>query len=770
MALAHAAGITLPLAGIALPPALLLPLVLLSPILLWRRPWPLGVLATAAVAGILSGEAHLRAGAADCRLHLPERWSGTVEGRFLSRPTPGSSHPFQLEMGGPGECGGLLRATLPTSASPVRAGERIRVEASWERRGFPDPSRPEWAGRLRLATDFERVSGSVVPGVRGTGLAFRGRVQERIVELWGPEGAPVVEALVLARREHLDPALREAFALSGTAHLLAISGFHVGVVAALLLGLLRVGGLTRRRAEGGAVLGCWAYVLGIGAPQAAVRAALLLTLLALARLRGRPVVPSGALGAALFLLLLVRPGWLASVGFQLSFAGTAGLVFLREPVARRIDALWTLITGRTVPDRRSGGFGVDLLRGSSKGLAAGVAATLPTLPLLAWHFDRVSLVGIPATLLVAPLVSAAIPGVAASLLLSVLSESAGRFLAGGTGLVLEVVGRAVALSAGLPGAAPWVSRPVLSSSMAGGIGAWLVLRHGWPGRVGAGVRRWAATGWGGALVLVLPLLPLDRGLEVHMIDVGQGDAIAIRSPAGRWLLVDTGPRSAGFDAGVRRILPYLRRQGVDRLEALVLTHPHLDHIGGAPALLAEGMVRGVLDPSRPHGSRPYLEVMEAAAGAGSWWWSGTEGRSFTLDGMRGTILHPDLATVRDPGLDDPNDLSIVLLLEWEGAAILLTGDAPAEVERRILAELPPLTVLKVGHHGSRTSTSLELLQATRPALALIGVGDPNGFGHPHPLVRGRLEEAGIPVFRTDRDGDILVRIRRSGAVAVIPSR
>jgi len=466
----------------------------------------------------------------------------------------------------------------------------------------------------------------------------------------------------------------------------------------------------------------------------------------------------------------MNPGWLASVGFQLSFAGTAGLVFLREPVARRLDATWTCLTGRLPPEKRDQGLGAGLLRGSSKGLAAGIAATLPTLPLLAWHFDRVSIVGIPATLLIAPVVAAAIPGVGVSLLLSLFSLPAGRFLAGGTGLLLELVGAAVSRASTLPGASIWVSRGALVSGLAGAAAAWLLLRHFRPGRVGPPIRRAVAAGWGCALVILLPVLSFERGLELHMIDVGQGDAVAIRSPGGRWMLVDTGPRSATFDAGARRIVPYLRRQGAVRVEAIVLTHPHLDHIGGTAAILAEFPVRGILDPSRPHGSRPYLDVLEAAVAEGTWWWGAVEGRSFDFDGVRVRILHPDLHTLEEPGLDDPNDLSVVLLLEWGASAILLTGDAPAEAERRVLQQIPPLTILKVGHHGSRTSTSLELLEVARPVAAVIGVGDPNSFGHPHDLVTARLEEVGTAVFRTDRDGDVRMRIGTDGGLRVTTSR
>ncbi|MEX0856389.1 MAG: DNA internalization-related competence protein ComEC/Rec2 [Gemmatimonadota bacterium] len=767
MALAHAAGIALSLLGVPLPWAPLLLSIVVSLFLLWWRPWPTGVLLMALVAGAASGSAHLQALARDCRLHLPPTWEGEVVGRFLTRPLAGATVPFRIESGGPEGCRAVFRAAVARDGTPPLAGARIAGTARWEGRAFPQVGQAEWAGRLRMAVDWTPSPGGGLPGAI---LALRGGIQERMVELWGVDSAPVVEALVLARREHLDPSLRQAFGLSGTAHLLAISGFHVGVVAALLFGLLRTLGAGRRSAEGGAAAGCWAYVLAIGAPHAAARAAVLLTLLVGARLRGRPVVPIGALGSALLLLLILNPGWLASVGFQLSFAGTGGLVLLRRPMAKGIEWLRCRCTGAPRAARRDRGLAADFLRSGEEGVAAGIAATLPTLPLLAWHFDRISLVGVPATLLLAPLVAAAIPGIAAALFASLVSLPLGRFLAGGSGLLLELVGRVVRESAVLPGASIWISRGALAAACVGGIGAYWILRRAFAGRVRRGFRTGAACGIGVAFVFLLPLLPLSRDLEVHVIDVGQGDAVALRFPHGRWILVDAGPRSAGFDAGERRILPYLRRQGVRRLEGIVLTHPHLDHIGGAPAILAGMTVRGILDPARPHGSRPYLEVLEAIGADGPWWWEATEGRGFTLDGARVEVLHPDRETRDAPLLPDPNDLSIVLLVEWGEARILLTGDAPAEVERRVLDRLGTLTLLKVGHHGSRTSTSSDLLDRTRPAIATIGVGDPNGFGHPHEEVMERLRAAGVTVYRTDRDGDLRIRIRADGSARVEPSR
>lgn len=717
------------------------------------------------LAGIAAGAGALSAEERDCRLRLPDGWEGVVEGRSVSRFAPERTTPFRPEIGLPGGCRRTVRLLLPGSGPLPSAGERIRVRVRWEARGHPPGGRAEWAGRLRVLSQFEATSGG---DPRGRLLGLRGAIQETIAELWG-ERAPMVEALVLARREHLDPELREAFALSGTAHLLAISGFHVGVVAGLLLGALRGTGLGPRRAATGAAVGSWVYVIGIGGPDAAVRAALLLTLLVASRLRGHPVVPVGALGSALLILLLVDPGLLASVGFQLSFAGTGGIILLRRPLGNLVDRGWRAWRGRPlVRGRKTRGPGEGLLRGSAEGLVVGTAATLPTLPLLAWHFDRVSLVGIPATLAIAPVVAAAIPGVGASLALSLLPFGGlDRFLAGGVGLLLAAVETGVVWSSERPGASIWVSRAALLGGGGAGLTWLVVLRWTHPGRIRSPVRWGSAGGVVLIVLLLLPLLPGPRVLELHLLDVGQGDGAALRLPSGRWLVVDAGPRSDYFDAGARRIVPYLRRHGVRTVEALVLSHPHLDHVGGASTLLQELPVRGVMDPSRPVPSAIWRETLEVARTEGVSWWAVRTGEVLAVDGVSFHVLHPDAATVADPDLSDWNELSLVLLLRYGEGSLLLTGDAYHGVEERILHDLPrDLSVLKVGHHGSRTSTGTSLLDHARPGVAVIPVGEGNRYGHPHAEVIHRLEERRIRIFRTDRDGNLRVRIHADGRVEV----
>ena len=589
-------------------------------------------------------------------------------------------------------------------------------------------------------------------GVRAGPLTWREAWRERLLvrldSLYGPHAA-LVGALTLARTEGLDPRLREDFARSGTTHLLSISGFHVGVVAGLLLAFLRSLGLAKRRAHLGAAAGAWLYVGLLGFPDAACRAALMLTAVVASRARGRPPARWGGLGAALLVLVALDPSRLASPGFQLSFAGVAGLIGWGPPLQARLRSALPPKTPESLVS----------------GVAAGVSATLATLPIVAWHFERVSLVGIPATLAATPPVVLALPGALASLALDAAHPAAGRFLAGGVGLALEALAWVARALAAPAWASVWVSREWVSVGLAGAmVAAELARSARGPARraalavgVAAGVVAWPA----------LPALQARGTTEILAVDVGQGDALAVRTPGGRWFLVDAGPPWTG-DPGAAPVVRSLRRRGVARLEALVLTHPDLDHIGGAPAVLASFDVREILDPGQPAGKEAYLSLLEAAARLGVPWRRARAGDRRSWDGVEVRVLHP---AGREPAAEggdtDSNDQSVVLALAYGEFDALLTGDAPTAVEREILPGVSSsLEVLKVGHHGSVTSTDAELLAHARPRVALVSVGRRNRYGHPSPQVLARLELYGAEVRRTDGEGTLSVLGRKDGAFVV----
>jgi len=249
-------------------------------------------------------------------------------------------------------------------------------------------------------------------------------------------------------------------------------------------------------------------------------------------------------------------------------------------------------------------------------------------------------------------------------------------------------------------------------------------------------------------------------LQLRVLDVGQGDAIAVGTPGGRWILVDTGAGSG------ERLARRLVAQGIPGLALLVLTHPDLDHVGGAADLLRTIPVRAVADGGTVRGTDTYREILAVTDSLGLPWRILRRGTSWTQDGVELSVLHP--AGGEDPS--DPNGASVVILVRWGAFEALLTGDAPVEAEMAILPMVPPVELLKVGHHGSRTSTGVELLERARPALSVISVGSGNRFGHPAPEVLARLRREGVEVLRTDLHGTLSIRARRDGTFEVEAER
>ena len=705
--------------------------------------------AVAVLAGAALTHARRQTAEGDCRLHLPEGARGLVSGWFETVPGPGA-RPFRL-LDGIG-CHGEVRVLWrPPNSTQLGAGQPVTATARWQRSPRREAHRPQFAGVLVL----DDVRAGVEPlGFRAARARarLRGRVETWIRQLF-PDTWPVASALILARKEGLDPEVRESFAVAGISHLLAISGFHVGVVAVVVSLLVRGVGVPPRPAPAVVTLVTWLYVAFIGFPDAASRAALILTLISVSRLRARPAGALGAIASALLILVLQDPFALGRPGFQLSFAGALGLVTAAPPLRRALGVGWL----RRAP------------RSLRNGVAAGVAATLFTLPFVAWHFGRVSVVGIVTTLLATPLVAAAIPGLLATLSVYRAFPPLAAFLAGGTDVLLQGLEGLAGTMGSLPGASVWVGDATLVGCVAGGVlgAAWVRTT---PGRLRPWVRRVVvilvmAVGAGAA-----PLVEKSLGhgtLEIVFLSVGQGDAVAIRSPAGRWVLVDTGPRGRSWDAGARVVLPYLRRRGVDRLEALVLTHPDLDHIGGAEVIAEAFDPRFIMDPAQAAGKDAYVDVLEVATAKRIPWIEARRGFVLELDGARLEVLYPDGPTTAPSGKSDFNAQSVVVLVRYGAFEALLTGDAPSEVEEALLPDLPgALEVLKVGHHGSTTSTSPQLLSRASPELAVISVGARNRYGHPHATVVERLVDAGVRVLRTDERGHIQVRARRGGLYEV----
>lgn len=644
-----------------------------------------------------------------------------------------------------------------------------------------------WRGRTAVAIDSMRTLGSSESRSISAALArARASLDDRIRRVVGAEQAALGLGLLSGRRRELAGPVRQAFARTGTAHLLAISGFHVGVVAGLLaLGLASCGASPTLRSWASCGM-VWVYVCMIGSPSSAVRAAGLLTVASAGRWIGRPTQRLSALALVFLVCLLLDPAALSGIGFQLSFAASWGIVRCREWPDRAWRAVesWnppalTIAAARVGPTVQA--WARSAAEWTVRASVVALGATFPTIPLVAWHFGSVSLISIPATLVAMPLAAASIVAVLVAIAADSLSPWLGSGLGRGATEILAALERVVATLANLPFAAVSSGPRFAALATLSALILLMVLGRGGSPRTTAVA---AAASWVTAVLLFSGAAVWSgRGtVEVAFLDVGQGDAIAIRSPANRWILVDAGGRSATFgvqtgvgpvgrtstwDAGARRVNPWLDRRGVDELEVLALTHADADHVGGAAAVLAAKRVRSVVGPARAAGGGPFLEALDAASDRRVPWRRGASGDRWTLDGVTIDVLSPDPTRLTGSANED----SLVLLVRFGAFEALLTGDASTDVERDLLDQLPTeLEVLKVGHHGSRTSTADELLARTSPEVAVISAGARNRYGHPAREVVTRILRHGARILRTDRQGTIRITGHLNGQYSVHTSR
>jgi competence protein ComEC len=540
-----------------------------------------------------------------------------------------------------------------------------------------------------------------------------------------------MQAMTLGLREDLGD-LREVFAASGLAHLLALSGLHVGVLMAAL-GLL-LSPLGRARYPLMIVLALL-FVQLVGPTPSVVRAAAMVTaaLVTLWLGSGR-IEPWPALGLAALLTLVWNPSWLFDLSFQLSYLAVAGILLFVPPVMKAIFGRNFIARGWWDP--RTLVVGAAVVSASAQAL---------TLPLVAHHFGSVPLFSPLVNVVAVPLAGLLVPLGFVAGLLGTLSPG----LAGGlnvpTGLLVGALIGLADLASALPTLAWGEIAPAGYLLYAvGGVALALTL--------GGRLRPWR-----GALVVTVALasstvLAARETSEVVFIDVGQGDSALVRA-GGVAILVDGGGSLwSDFDVGARTVVPALRALGVGRLELVIATHAHVDHMEGLVSVLklmpVGALVIGVEDWERP----VFAELMAAAEGGGVPVVQVTRGESLALGPVRLDILNPPRRRYGDV---DADSVAFALYLDDRPTALFL-GDIPEAVERDIA--FPAVDLLMTPHHGSRTSTSDALVAAARPKTAAISYGR-NNYGHPSPLVLERLQAAGAVVRETFLEGAVRLPLK-----------
>lgn len=689
-------------------------------------------------------------------------------------------------------------AETATASHPrFKYGDRIRVIAKLRPpKNFRNPGALDYESYLRrqgiTALGSAKLESIELLGNNSDRIGrwrsyARHSIIARIHQLWPERQAALMDAMLIGERAFIEHDVTADFQRSGTYHVLVVSGMNVGILSLLVFWLLRRLRFGEVIASAATVIlaAGYAFLCDGGAPI--VRAALMLAIFLIARLMYRDRSPLNALGIAAALVLLFDPAALFDTSFQLTFlcvlviAGLAVPLFERtsDPWRRGLRHFQSTMFDLSLPPRvvqfrldlrlllsRVERFAPEPLMRFLTLRTIGVVLTIwevfvvsalmqvaLVLP-MARYFHRATLTALPANILIIPLTGILMPASAAALALSYVSQSLAALPAFIAGLSLHLITGTVHIAGSLRYAdlrlpsPSWTASLLSISALAVAL---LAARRS---------RRWAVVSLAALIAAAVflvtrPAAPqISPGqLEVSAIDVGQADSTLLVSPEGRAMLVDAaGPLGfsrSEFDYGENVVSPYLWARGFSRLDVVVISHGHSDHIGGMLSVLNSFRPRELWVsrlPQTPAAERVLtraqdlgISIRELHAGD-ELNWSGTHIR----------VLAP--ATSDEPGTKPHNNDSLAFRIAYQETAVLLEGDSEKQAERLIALQKPEAVLLKVAHNGSLTSTTPELLDAVQPRYAFISVGARNPFRHPRPEILGRLAQRGIATYRTDTMG------------------
>jgi competence protein ComEC len=591
--------------------------------------------------------------------------------------------------------------------------------------------------------------------------SLRNSLSQKLAQVLPEPQASLAQGIVLGVRYNIPADVKADFVSTGTAHLLAISGLHLSIIAGILLsiGIWLFG--KKRYIYIWLALGIiWLYALITGMHLPVVRGAIMASLFLAAELLGRQRTAITSLAFAAAIMVGINPQILWDASFQLSFLAMAGLIFLAPPLMN----LGRRAVNKTIGEE---GVGVSLASITTDSLGVTLAATIAVWPLVAHYFGIVSFAGPLATFLALP----AMPGVIAIGALAGLIGLAFLPLAQAIGwlawLFLSYLLLIVSGFASLPpssievGSVDTTVIVVYYSALA--LAIWLISQRRWLSSVAAKSLEFISRlpkKWVIPPLLVMAILasvaaasmPDDR-LRISFLDVGQGEAILVQKGS-QQVLIDGGPSPQALTVALGDEMPFWDRT----IELVALSHPHADHLTGLVEVLERYKVEQVLDTGLESELPIYDEWLRVIEEKNINCTAAQAGQEINLgDGVIISVLHPPTTPLTDTG-SDINNNSLVLRLSTGRVSFLLTADIEWEAEFELIAQGAELssTVLKVAHSGSASSTTPEFLAAVNPTVAVISVGEENPFGHPHNEVIDRLEQrlGAENIFRTDEQETI----------------
>jgi competence protein ComEC len=646
-------------------------------------------------------------------------------------------------------------SAAPAAVDRWRAGRAIEAPMTFRRpERYLNDGVPDFERELALdgVTLLATVKSALLVDVTARGGKFqefaasirahvRGAVAAWIAPHDDVSGA-IASAVLIGDRTGLPDKTREALQAAGTYHVIAISGGNIAILASAATVFLLALGVRGRKASALTIAVLAAYALVVTTGPSVWRATLMAGLYFAARALDHRTAAWHAASVSAALMLVASPLDVRDPGFILTFGATLALL-----EGARIGSAFT-------PRARA----ISWLTAS---LTASLAVEAALLPVSATLFSRVTAAGLVLNLCAVPLMAVVQIGA----LVAALATSI-PLVAAAAGWAAHLAARGLVDSAGLVTMVPWSTTRVpppgvpLMCAYYAALFALLVAARREARICGACILLLSALSIVGLVRVPSPRWPTEAGrpLRLTVFDVGQGESMLVETPGGDRLLVDTGgrPFGGGVDIGSRVLAPALWALGHESLDVLLLTHGDPDHVGGAVRVLSDFAPRRLWVGIPVPAHRPTADVLDAASRLRVPIDTRRAGDSLRFGDVRLRVLHPpepdwERRRVR-------NDDSVVVEVVYRDVALLLTGDISAEVERAIVPQLTVARrrILKVAHHGSRSSSSFELLSAWRPQIAIISAGRGNTFGHPAVEVLRRLETIGATVLRTDFDGQITV--------------
>ena len=670
---------------------------------------------------------------------------------------------------------GNILLTVKDRENDLRYGDRVRfISRLYLPRPATNPGAFDYRRFLALqeiwVTSYVNEASEIVRMAEGEGnllfhLVERGREKIRIfIDGNAPlESRGIIKALVLGERGDIERAVNEKFVISGVNHILSISGLHVALVAAFFFGVTRLIlklfpslllhlNLNKTSALVAIVpVIFYTFIAGLGV--AAVRSTIMTLSFLLALLLDREKDLYDALFVAAFLILIVTPAALFDISFQLSFLAVLAILYL---IPRFREYFSALKTGpEKIPELEPSRWKKKALTYLGASLLTSTAAILGTGPLVVFYFNRLSLVGFLSNLLLVPLMGLA--NTLLSLLTSLfvfISHPLAQILMTVNVFLLNISLALVDFFSRFPGASKRVTTPTIPE---------VLLLYGVL-IFAANIKRWRRSIYGliglaavFAAVQVYSYYDYHHGndLTVTFLDVGQGDAAVVRFPGGKVMVIDGGGTPDGsFDPGERIVAPFLWKMKNKSVDYMVNSHPHPDHLQGLIFLL-ENFTVGQVWNNGEEAENPDIAERFLTLAGDRLRTKGREESTLEVGGVRVEFLHPSLLKERGQSLSS-NDASLVLRLTFGGVNFLFPGDVESSAEGEILKTgvILQSTVLKVPHHGSKTSSTQDFLEAVRPQFAVFTVRGGARPRLPNPGVLERYEGMGVKILRSNQHGAI----------------